>query len=466
MSVGGHLIVAVYSGDSGFSGSTSTTFVQTVVKATPTITWNTPSAIIYGTALSATQLNASAADHGASIPGSYVYSPFEGTVLAAGTQLLSVTFTPTDSTNYNTANANVNLVVNKATLTVTAINASRWQGTANPIFTDIIIGFVNGDTSAIVSGVASFSTTAVTVSPVGTYPITVTAGNLSASNYTFSFVNGALIITAAAATQLAFTPLPAGGLAGTTLAAVSVSVEDSFGNLVTSDSSAVTLALGSGVFSAGSNSAVATAVNGVATFNNLVIDSAGSYTLTATDGPLAPTPSTSCTILPLPNSVNGHVFNDADNNGALAIGETGESAVNVTLAPTGATSGSPLTLATTGDGYYIFENVNPGTYSVSETIPSGYALTAPIGGSAAVIVLPGQPAIGPTFGNVLISSVIVNFNTLVALSQDYSKPGTFANGDLNGDGMVDFNDLVLLSQNYNQTLPAGVQLFWDKCAFA
>ena len=56
---------------------------------------------------------------------------------------------------------------------------------------------------------------------------------------------------------------------------------------------------------------------------------------------------------------------------------------------------------------------------------------------------------------MLISSVTLGFATLVALSQDYDKPGAFANGDLNGDGMVNFSDLVLLSQNYNQALPAG-----------
>src|SRR5205085_2425603 len=37
-------------------------------------------------------------------------------------------------------------------------------------------------------------------SPVGTYPITVTAGSLAATNYTFTFVNGTLTVTAAVPT--------------------------------------------------------------------------------------------------------------------------------------------------------------------------------------------------------------------------------------------------------------------------
>jgi predicted phage tail protein len=81
----------------------------TVNKATPTITWATPAAITYGTALSATQLNATA-----SVPGSFVYSPAAGTVPAVGSQTLSATFTPTDATDYTTATGTVNLTVNAA----------------------------------------------------------------------------------------------------------------------------------------------------------------------------------------------------------------------------------------------------------------------------------------------------------------------------------------------------------------
>ena len=66
--------------------------VSETTRATPTITWSNPAAIIYGTALSGTQLNANA-----SVPGSFVYNPVSGTILGAGTQTLQTTFTPTDS---------------------------------------------------------------------------------------------------------------------------------------------------------------------------------------------------------------------------------------------------------------------------------------------------------------------------------------------------------------------------------
>ena len=77
-----------------------------VGKATPLITWPAPDPISYGTALGEAQQNATAL-----IPGVFVYTPAAGTMLAAGTQRLSATFTPTDSTDYATAEASVPLVV-------------------------------------------------------------------------------------------------------------------------------------------------------------------------------------------------------------------------------------------------------------------------------------------------------------------------------------------------------------------
>ena len=74
--------------------------------ATPTLTWPQPAAITYGTALSSTQLDATA-----DVPGTFAYTPPAGTVLDAGAQTLSVTFTPNDSTKYTTATATRTLTV-------------------------------------------------------------------------------------------------------------------------------------------------------------------------------------------------------------------------------------------------------------------------------------------------------------------------------------------------------------------
>ncbi|HUD12622.1 MAG TPA: hypothetical protein VMQ56_03115, partial [Terracidiphilus sp.] len=72
--------------------------------ATPRISWATPAAIQYGTALSATQLNATTA-----VAGAFTYSPALGTVLQAGEQTLSATFTPSLPSSYTTATARVTL---------------------------------------------------------------------------------------------------------------------------------------------------------------------------------------------------------------------------------------------------------------------------------------------------------------------------------------------------------------------
>ena len=75
-------------------------------KIIPTITWVNPAAIIYGTALSATQLNATA-----SVPGKFVYTPSAGHVLAPGRYTLSASFTPLDTDIYASAQAAVVLEV-------------------------------------------------------------------------------------------------------------------------------------------------------------------------------------------------------------------------------------------------------------------------------------------------------------------------------------------------------------------
>jgi len=73
----------------------------------PVVTWASPAPVFFGTALGAEQLNATA-----SVPGTFAYSPSAGTILNPGdAQILSVTFTPTDSINYTSATATVTVDV-------------------------------------------------------------------------------------------------------------------------------------------------------------------------------------------------------------------------------------------------------------------------------------------------------------------------------------------------------------------
>lgn len=77
-----------------YSGS-NTALTWTIAKATPSVTWNPPATITFGTSLDSTQLNATAG-----IPGTFTYVPAAGSLLGAGVHSLTATFTPADVDNY------------------------------------------------------------------------------------------------------------------------------------------------------------------------------------------------------------------------------------------------------------------------------------------------------------------------------------------------------------------------------
>ncbi len=91
--------------------------------------------------------------------------------------------------------------------------------------------------------------------------------------------------TPGAADQLAIVQQPESTTAHSTISSVVVDVEDSQGGIVTTDSSDVTISVASGPGTLGGTLTVA-ADHGVATFSNLSLDTAGTYTLDATDGSL------------------------------------------------------------------------------------------------------------------------------------------------------------------------------------
>lgn len=167
--------------------------------AYPTIAWTAPSDIVYGTALGGSQLNATATYDSTNVPGTFAYTPAAGTVLDAGLgQTLSVTFTPTDATSFYPNSTNVSINVQKASLTITAVDKSKVYGAALPTLTASYSGFVNGDDSADLDTAVTLATGASSSSPVGTYAITP-SGAIDA-NYTITHANGTLTVTPAALT--------------------------------------------------------------------------------------------------------------------------------------------------------------------------------------------------------------------------------------------------------------------------
>src|SRR5207253_584991 len=100
-------------------------------------------------------------------------------------------------------------------------------------------------------------------------------------------------VTVGPAAKLAFTTQPpSAGTAGTALASFQVSVQDAGGNAVTSGTGAtdsISLAVATGPAGGTFNSSASTysnvaASSGVATFSGVLLNTAGGYSLSASDG--------------------------------------------------------------------------------------------------------------------------------------------------------------------------------------
>jgi hypothetical protein len=123
------------------------------------------------------------------------------------------------------------------------------------------------------NGLATFPN--LTWNTGGSYTLTAAATSLT------SAVTGTFTIAPGAPVNLVFTTQPGASSAGSAVPSTVVKIEDSFNNVVTTSSDSVTLTPnGPGGFDPSATSTV-TAVNGVATFTNLVLDKSGSYTLSA-----------------------------------------------------------------------------------------------------------------------------------------------------------------------------------------
>jgi len=88
------------------------------------------------------------------------------------------------------------LVVDRASLTITANNAAIAYGAAIPTLTASYNGFVNGDNVSSLTRPPSISTPATSSSPAGIYPITVS--DAADPNYNFTYKSGTLNISLAA----------------------------------------------------------------------------------------------------------------------------------------------------------------------------------------------------------------------------------------------------------------------------
>jgi hypothetical protein len=169
------------------SASTNVTITQPTGAQTPNvpvISWTAPGAITYGTALSGTQLSATA-----NVPGTFVYTPAAGAVLTAGQQTLSVLFTPTDTQTYSSATATVTMTVNQAAPTTSwATPAAITQGTA--------LGATQLDAKASVPGAFAYTPAAGTVPAAGTLQLSAVFTPTDATDYSSATAKTSLVVNA------------------------------------------------------------------------------------------------------------------------------------------------------------------------------------------------------------------------------------------------------------------------------
>ena len=234
-------------------------------------------------------------------------------------------------------------------------------------------------TEKAVAGIATFSD--ISIDTTGTYTLSATDGNLAgATSNSFSVNNAPPAVSA----QLAFGQQPISAAAGSPISpAVSVYLEDASGHIVSTDESLVTIALANGATAnAPTGTLSVNAVNGIATFSNIVFTSTGTAALTATDGTLTPATSNNFPVVIVPAKV---VF--AQQPSAATVGKPIAPPITVDVEDaagnldTGDTSAVTLSLATgpgTLDGTLTVDAVG-GVATFSDVTVSGagtFSLTA------------------------------------------------------------------------------------------
>jgi Glycoside hydrolase family 44 len=149
----------------------------TVNKATPMVSaWPTASAITYGQTLASSTLTGGTA----SVPGAFSWTA-PTTAPTAGTPSESVTFTPTDSTDYNAVTGSVSLTVNAATPTVTVTPGSQSITTAQSLMVTVSVSGGAGaptPTGSVTLSSGTYTSAATTLSS-GSATINVPAGALA-----------------------------------------------------------------------------------------------------------------------------------------------------------------------------------------------------------------------------------------------------------------------------------------------
>jgi hypothetical protein len=295
-------------------------------------------------------------------------------------------------------------------------------------------GTLSGCTSTTTNGVATFSGCKINTAGTG---YTLTASDAGDDLTTASPPSSAFNITVGPASQLGFTTSPGAAVGGDAFGTQPVvSVEDAGGNTVTTNTSHVSLALGTNPSGGTLSGCTSSTSNGVASFSGCAINKNGNgYTLVATDGSL--TSATSSAFNVVAPALTSFAVVPATNT------PTAGSAFNVTIT---ALDQAGYTFALTGSQTIAFSGPSNSPNNTAPAYPSSVTFSSGVGTASVKLydaqtttLTATQGAVTGTSGNVTVGALTTASTFSVA------NPGTQTAG-------TPFNETVTALDTYGNTV--------------
>jgi len=334
--------------------------------------------------------------------------------------------------NYTFVYGSGTLTVHPAPASVEADSLTKVQGEVNPTLTWTIDGLVNGDTAAVLTTNPSCSTTALTASPIGIYPITCSGA--AAANYTFSYNGGNLTVVAGSLHHIVISPDPATIAAGATRAYTAEGFDvngNSLGNVTAST-----------VFTISGSGSCAGAV-----CSSTV---AGTHTVTGTDGALTDTATlvvsagapNHVVISPDPRTIvagstQAYTVEIFDENGN-SLGDA-TAATAFTISGSGTCAGAACGAGVAGDYTVTATTTIPDVGRWTDT--AILHVTAVPATPTPTVAPTTPPTAGPTASPTVGPTEVVGGETATP-SRNATPPPTSTNGSTPNDGSVPL--LILL----------------------
>jgi hypothetical protein len=200
---GTYTVMASFAGSTDYcAASSQTTF--TISRATLTVSGISANNKTYDGNTTA-QLNRSSAKLNGAVKGDVVSLVTSGAVGTFATknvgsnavQVAGLSLSGAQASNYVIAAVTTKANITATRLTISALNAIKTYGNADPTFAVSYAGFVAGEGAGVLGGHVTFKTneSSATAAAPGRY--TITPSGLTSTNYAIAFVNGALTVSKA-----------------------------------------------------------------------------------------------------------------------------------------------------------------------------------------------------------------------------------------------------------------------------